>query len=108
MGLPDARAVTGMPDGREVRCAGMVICRQRPATAAGVVFMTLEDETGFFNLVCWKDVFARHEVLARSALFLGVSGTIQARDGVVHVIAEDLWPLDLGRELPAGGSRDWH
>jgi error-prone DNA polymerase len=108
LGLPDARHVAGLPDGRRVRCAGMVICRQRPATAAGVVFMTLEDETGFFNLVCWKDVFARHEVLARSALFLGVSGTIQARDGVVHVIAEDLWPLDLGRELPAGGSRDWH
>ncbi|HUT76810.1 MAG TPA: error-prone DNA polymerase, partial [Polyangia bacterium] len=90
MGLPDARHVAGMSDGRKVRCAGMVICRQRPATAAGVVFMTLEDETGLVNLVCWKDVFARHEVLARTALFLGVSGTIQAKDGVVHVIADDL------------------
>ncbi len=107
MDLPDARAVAGMADGRRVRYAGMVICRQRPATAAGVVFMTLEDETGLVNMVCWKDVFARHEVLARTALFLGVSGKIQAQDGVVHVIAEELWPLDLGRPLPAGGSHDW-
>ena len=53
-GLPDARTVSAMRDGRKTRYAGLVICRQRPGTAGGVVFMTLEDETGFVNLVVWE------------------------------------------------------
>jgi error-prone DNA polymerase len=52
-GLPDARTVTIMKDGDNVRYAGLVICRRRPGTAGGVVFMTLEDETGFVNAVIW-------------------------------------------------------
>jgi error-prone DNA polymerase len=52
-GLPDASSVATMKDGDHVRYAGLVICRQRPGTAGGVVFMTLEDETGFVNAVIW-------------------------------------------------------
>ena len=107
LGLPDSRQVTAMPDGRRVRTAGIVICRQRPATASGVVFMTLEDEVGLVNLVCWRDVFARHEVLAKTAPLLGVRGRVQSQDGVVHVIAEELFAPDVDLRPPSAGSHDW-
>jgi error-prone DNA polymerase len=85
----------------------MVICRQRPSTAAGVVFMTLEDETGFVNLVCWKDLFERHRVLAKTSPFIGVTGTVQNKDGVTHLVATELWKPDF-RITPRGTrSRDF-
>jgi error-prone DNA polymerase len=90
-GLPDAREVGAMSHGRWVDYAGMVINRQRPATAGGVVFMTLEDETGFVNLVVWERVFEENLVLARTASFLGVSGPLQVQDGVVHLIVQRCW-----------------
>jgi error-prone DNA polymerase len=108
MELPDAVAVSSMRDGRRTRYAGMVICRQRPSTAAGVVFMTLEDETGFVNLVVWRDVFKRHEVVAKTSAFLGVTGKIQSQDGVTHLIAEELWVPDLDLRPASAGSRDFH
>ena len=84
--------------------------RQRPGTASGVVFMTLEDETGFVNVVAWSRVFEEHVVLVKTSSFLGVTGTIQKRDGIVHVIAESFWdPQALFKARPAsGGSRDFH
>ena len=106
--LPDARTVAGMPDGRRVRYAGLVICRQRPGTASGVTFMTLEDETGFVNVVIWKQVFDDHAVLARTASFLGVSGKLQSESGVVHVVADELWAPEIPARPPTAGSRDFH
>ena len=106
--LPDARSVAAMSDGRRVRYAGIVICRQRPATASSVTFMTLEDETGFVNVVVWKQVFDEHAVLARTASFLGVTGKLQSESGVVHIIAEALWVPALAARPPSGGSRDFH
>jgi error-prone DNA polymerase len=112
-GDPDARTVAAMPQGRSIRYAGIVICRQRPESAHGVTFMTLEDETGFVNVVIGKDVFERFELVCKTASLLEVEGTIQAQDGVVHLIAETL--RDLGRderllrstaEVPP--SRDFH
>lgn len=90
-GLPTARELSALPNGRSARYAGLVICRQRPGTASGVVFMTLEDETGFVNLVVWSQVFERHVVLGESEYFLGVSGKVQKQDGVVNLIAEALY-----------------
>jgi len=107
-GLPDARTVNGLPDGRRVRYAGVVINRQRPGTAKGVVFMTLEDETGFVNLVLWENVFERYPVLARTALLLGVTGKLQAKDGVVHLVAEELWQPALSGQPALLKSRDFH
>jgi error-prone DNA polymerase len=105
--LPDARTVASMQNGAKVRYAGLVICRQRPGTAEGVVFMTLEDETGFVNVVVWESVFQRYAVLAKTAGFLGVSGKLQAQDGVVHLVAEEFWEPKL--EQPASThSRDFH
>ncbi len=107
-GIPDARTVRGMAEGSVVRYAGLVICRQRPATASNVTFMTLEDETGFVNLVIWERVFDAHPVLVRTAHWLGVTGTVQSQHGVVHVIAERLWVPDRIEAPVHQASRDFH
>jgi len=107
-GLPDARTVGTLPNGQSVRYAGFVICRQTPGTAAGVTFMTLEDETGFVNLVVWKRVFERFVTLAKTAVFLGVSGTIQRQQDVVHIVANTLWTPRVGQRPPTLRSRDFH
>jgi error-prone DNA polymerase len=106
-GLPDARAVASMRDGARARYAGIVICRQRPGTAGGVVFMTLEDETGFVNLVLWERVFEEYVTLAKTASFLGVTGAIQSEDGVVHLVAEKLWTPRLDQSVVGTQSRDF-
>jgi error-prone DNA polymerase len=107
-GLPDARSVASMKNGARIRYAGLVICRQRPGTAGGVVFMTLEDETGFVNVVIWESVFQRYAVLAKTVSFLGISGTIQAEDGVVHLVAEELWEPRVELKPATVRSRDFH
>jgi error-prone DNA polymerase len=104
--LPDAETVRGMADGRRVRYAGLVICRQRPGTASGVVFMTLEDETGFVNVVIWSQVFDRYATLIKTASFLGVTGKLQVQDGVVHLIADRFWRPPL--RTVGARSRDFH
>ncbi len=106
--LPDARTVAALPDGRRVRYAGLVICRQRPGTASGVVFLTLEDETGFVNVVVWQQVFERFAVLLKTQSFLGVEGRLQVQDGVVHVIADALFRPRLDVQPTAVESHDFH
>jgi error-prone DNA polymerase len=106
--LPDAREVKDMPDGRRVRYAGLVICRQRPSTAGGVVFMTLEDEAGFVNVVVWQNVFRQHTVLVKTASFIGVTGRLQVASGVTHLIAETLWAPKVPTRPGHGKSRDFH
>jgi error-prone DNA polymerase len=91
LGLLNAGSITQMPHNRPVRYAGMVICRQRPGTAGGVVFLTLEDESGFVNLIVWQRVYDRHALLIKTADILGVNGKLQRQDGVVHVIADTFW-----------------
>ncbi|MCA9601517.1 MAG: error-prone DNA polymerase, partial [Myxococcales bacterium] len=107
-GLPDARTLNDFGKRTRVDYAGLVICRQHPATAAGVTFMTLEDETGFVNVVLWRRVFEQYEVLARTQSFLGVTGSLQAEDGVTHLVAESLWVPALERTPLPRGSRDFH
>jgi len=104
----DARSLAAMRHGSRVCYAGLVICRQRPGTARGVTFMTLEDETGFVNVVLWPRVFARHATLAKTATFLGVTGTLQVEQGVVHLVAERLWQPHLHADLATSPSRDFH
>ena len=107
-GLPDARTLNRGKDGARVSYAGMVICRQRPATANGVVFMTLEDESGLVNLVLWENVFKKYALIARTTAFLGVTGKLQAKDGVTHLVADALWKPDVDNQPDVGGSRDFH
>ncbi len=97
-GLPDAAGVSRMEHGRRVSLAGGAICRQMPGTAAGVLFMTLEDETGFANLVVWEKVFKEYRTLILTSWLLGVTGRLQVAEGVVHIIAESFWTPDFVRE----------
>ena len=107
LGLPTAAQIRGMKDGQRLRYAGIVICRQRPGTANGTVFMTLEDETGFVNLVLWPRIFEEQGLVARGAVVLGVTGKLQNQQGVTHLVAEQLWVPELD-DVPAGRSRDFH
>jgi len=92
-----AERLKGVRDGRKVSVGGLVLIRQRPGTAKGVVFLTLEDETGVANAVVWKDCFDAHRRTVMSASFLIVHGKVQAADGVIHVVAEGF--TDLSAEL---------
>ncbi len=84
--------------GSWVRVAGLVLVRQRPGTAKGVVFETIEDETGVANIIIWPKVFETHRTLVLGARCVGVRGRLQSQEGVIHVMAqgiEDLTPLML-------------
>ncbi len=107
MRIPVAEVVQRMRDAQRARYVGIVICRQQPSTAAGVTFYTLEDETGFVNVIVRSRVFERDVVVARTAIVLGVDGRVQSEGGVVHLIADRLW--DPGMTCPeVGRSRDFH
>ncbi len=107
-GFPDAAGLNAARDGQRMRYAGLVICRQRPGTAGGVTFMTLEDETGFVNLVIWQNIFEQFTVLVKTTSFLGVTGKLQIQDGVVHLIAEELWRPKFPDNPVHPQSRDFH
>ena len=79
-----------------VTVAGLVLVRQRPGSAKGVIFMTLEDETGVANAIVWPKVFERERAKVLSARFVAITGWLQNEAGVIHVIAdrvEDLTPM---------------
>ena len=82
-----------MTDGQVVRVGGLVLVRQRPGTARGVIFMTLEDETGIANAVIWQRVFERFRPVVLGARLVAVSGRLQNVSGVVHVVAEAIEDL---------------
>ena len=107
LGLPDAAAVQRMPHGSRVDYAGIVICRQRPKTAKGVIFMTLEDETGFVNVILWRDVYERFRIATKTLSFMGVSGPLQSESTVVHLVAESIWRPKIGAEPVRRKSRDF-
>ena len=107
-GLPDAATVQGWPQGRRLHYAGLVICRQRPPNAKGVLFLTLEDETGFINLVIWANVQESFQRLSTTQPFLGVTGKLQVQEGVVHVVAERLWTPEFPLDPVGVSSRDVH
>ncbi|PTX56416.1 OB-fold nucleic acid binding protein [Litoreibacter ponti] len=77
-------------NGARVCVAGLVLVRQRPGTAHGVVFITLEDETGVCNVIVWKKVFKRFRRAVIAGRLLRVTGKLQREGGVCHVIAEDI------------------
>ena len=107
-GLPDARRLAETADGRRVSYAGVVICRQRPSTASGTVFITMEDETGFVNTIVWKSVFEAHRSLIITSSFLGVSGRFQNEDGVAHVIVDSVWRPEIDAPTAVPEARDFH
>jgi error-prone DNA polymerase len=86
-----------VPEGAQVRVAGLVLNRQRPGTAKNVMFATLEDETGVANLVIWDRVFQANRRVMMTSGFLLAEGVVQKASGVIHVIVER--PYDLTRSL---------
>jgi error-prone DNA polymerase len=107
MGLPDAARLNAMQHDARARYAGIVNTRQRPRTARGVTFMTLEDETGFVNVICWQKVWDEYKLIAKTTSFLGVTGTVQTSEGVTHLIAKELWRPKLGLDPAVKRSRDF-
>lgn len=105
-GVLSAAELGRQPHGRRVRVGGAVIVRQRPATAKGMCFVTLEDETGFANVVFFPDFFRAHRAVIAAQALLEVAGVVQARDGVVTVLAQEVHPLFS--PTPAAPSRDFH
>ncbi|MBA3273559.1 MAG: error-prone DNA polymerase [Chthoniobacterales bacterium] len=96
------------PHGRWVKVAGLVLVRQRPGTASGVVFITLEDETGTVNLILWSSVYEQFRRAARYATLLQADGYVQREGKVVHVLAKRLFDRsELLHDL-AQPSRDFH
>ncbi|MEO8843900.1 MAG: OB-fold nucleic acid binding domain-containing protein, partial [Kofleriaceae bacterium] len=107
-GWPDAKTVARGRDGERLEYVGIVICRQQPGTASGVVFMTLEDETGFVNLVVWAQVFAEFSTIIRTTSLLGITGRLQVQEGIVHLICERVWHPQLSTAVIDVDSRDFH
>ncbi len=108
-GLGDAVSITRLEHGRKVSLVGCAICRQMPGTAGGVLFMTLEDESGFANVVVWEKIFKQYRSMILTNWLLGVTGKLQVADGVVHIIADSFWKPDFIRPESgvAAASRDF-
>ena len=97
-----------LANGSIVRTAGLVITRQRPGTASGVTFVTLEDETGQVNLIVWRDLAERQRRELLGARLLGAIGELQLEGEVMHVIAHRLFDLSRWLGDLDARSRDFH
>ena len=104
LGVVPAGRLLEVPDGSRVLIAGAVTHRQRPATARGVTFMNIEDETGMVNVLCTPGVWSRHRRLAQTAPALLIRGQVQNATGAVTVVAERMRRIELG---VASRSRDF-
>lgn len=79
-----------IPGGRRVTVSGLVLVRQRPGTAGGVIFLTLEDETGIANIIIWPKVFEIYRPVVLGSRLIAVSGMLQSQSGVIHVVADKI------------------
>ena len=105
-GILRSDALRSVRNGERVTVAGLVLVRQRPGTAKGVIFMTLEDETGIANVIVWPKAFERLRAIVLGARFVAVTGKLQSESGVIHIVAErmdDLTPM-LGMLSEAGAT----
>ncbi|MEO1641243.1 MAG: error-prone DNA polymerase [Pseudomonadota bacterium] len=89
-GYATTRAVQDMHNGQRIKLAGIVLIRQRPGSAKGVCFVTLEDETGVANLVIWPKVMEAYRKVIMRARVMDVTGVVQKAEGVIHIVAHDL------------------
>jgi len=105
-GTKNGSELLAIPHGRRVSTAGLVICRQRPGTASGVVFITMEDETGFINLILYARVFEAFRHVATTSSLLMAHGKIERDGDVLYVIVERMEPVQR-RSFPSV-SRDFH
>jgi error-prone DNA polymerase len=97
--------LAGLRDGRRVQIAGIVLVRQKPGSAKGVMFITIEDETGHANVVVWASVFERQRRLILSARMIAIRGRLQREGEVMHVVADELTDLsDMLRSVGSSGA----
>ena len=96
-GIIPAKEATALSNGRRVQTSGVVLVRQRPGTASGVVFITLEDETGVANLVVWPRVMERFRAAVMRSRIIHVKGRVQTAENVTHIVAEQI--LDCTADL---------
>jgi len=96
-GMVRAADLADLPVDRRLAIAGLVLVRQRPDTASGVIFVTIEDETGIANLILWSPVFEAYRRVALGASLLGCVGRLQREGIVIHIVAEQL--IDLSPRL---------
>ena len=108
LSMTTAEELGNTPSGTPIRVAGLVTCRQHPGTAKGVIFVTLEDETGQINVVIWKRLAQKQRRPLLAARLLGVEGILERQSGVTHLIAEHLTDHSalIGNLLTH--SRDFH
>ncbi|HKW17956.1 MAG TPA: error-prone DNA polymerase [Terriglobales bacterium] len=106
LGVCRAIELPSLPTGRQVRTAGGVIARQRPGTAKGFVFLSLEDETGVSNAIVTPDLFQQNRLLLSTEQFLLIDGILQNQDGVISVKALNVSPLNITRAQTV--SHDFH
>jgi error-prone DNA polymerase len=97
IGVRKASDLAGIPNGKYLRIGGCVIARQRPGTAKGFVFLSLEDETGIANAIIMPDLFQKNRLLVTSEQFLMVEGILQNQDNVISVKAQRVMPLSITR-----------
>jgi len=97
IGVLKASDLAGIPNGEYLRIGGCVIARQRPGTAKGFVFLSLEDETGVANAIIMPDLFQKNRLLVTSEQFLMVEGILQNQDNVISVKARRVMPLAITR-----------
>jgi error-prone DNA polymerase len=95
MGVTTAAALVQVPAGKRVTVAGVVTHRQRPATAQGVTFMNLEDETGLVNVICSAGAWKRYRRVARSSPAVVIDGRLERVETVINVVVERIRPLSL-------------
>jgi len=100
-GIASTAMVESFEDGKPIEVAGLVVCRQRPETASGFIFMVIEDEFGLVNVVVKPNIYEAHRTLVRGEPFVIIRGELQRRDGVINLIAESFVPLTAGGLSPA-------
>ena len=106
--MSTAEALWRLQDGAQAQAVGLVTCRQRPGTATGVIFLTLEDETGVINVVVWNRVAERYRRQLLGASLLGVRGRIQREGDVLHLVARRLYDYSVKLGGLATVSRNFH
>jgi error-prone DNA polymerase len=104
LGAIPIAALHQVPDKTRVLVGGIVTHRQRPATAGGVTFINLEDETGMLNVTCWPGLFLRSKKIVRTCPALLVRGALEKADGVINLLADKFTPLTVPARQ---SSRDW-
>jgi error-prone DNA polymerase len=104
LGVVPSSGLFEVDDGSKVLVGGVVTHRQRPATASGITFINLEDETGLINVICSRGCWNRYRRVARGAAAILVRGRLEKVEGVINIVAEKIEPLPLGSTV---ASRDF-